>query len=416
MNNRRILEYAKKMSQSPLGRILVFTGARQTGKTTLSREAFPEYPCLSIEDPVLREQYARFTASQWRELYPRAALDEVQKKPELIESIKAVYDQWPEPRYLLLGSSQLLLLEKVRESLAGPCVIVELYPLTIPELATSGWSDPVRDSFFQRSFLSPEKLPGMPPSFLLDPRYPLKKAAWDHYLRFGGYPALTNGELSDEERYIWLREYVRTYLERDIRDLASFRDLEPVIKLQEYLANMTAQILNVSAAAAELGLSVKTVQRYIRYFELSYQVISLPAWSRNPHKRLVRAPKLHYLDNGVLQGVLRKKGGLTGHEFESLVIAEIYKQIRCLGAGARLYHLHTHDGFEVDLLIELEGGYMAGEIKMSEKVREQDARHLRKLADFLDKPLLQGFLISQDPDCRPMGENITAIPAAYFLA
>jgi predicted AAA+ superfamily ATPase len=79
-----------------------------------------------------------------------------------------------------------------------------------------------------------------------------------------------------------------------------------VIKLQEYLANMTARILNVSAAAAELGLSVKTVQRYIRYFELSYQAISLPAWSRNTHKRLVRAPKIHYLDNGVLPGVLRK--------------------------------------------------------------------------------------------------------------
>jgi predicted AAA+ superfamily ATPase len=75
MNNRRILEYAKKISQSPLGRILVFTGARQTGKTTLSREGFPEYSYLSVEDPVLREQYARFTASQWRELYPRAALD-----------------------------------------------------------------------------------------------------------------------------------------------------------------------------------------------------------------------------------------------------------------------------------------------------------------------------------------------------
>jgi predicted AAA+ superfamily ATPase len=316
---------------------------------------------------------------------------------------------------MLLGSSQLLLLEKVRESLAGRSVIIELYPLTLPELETSGWSDPVRDSFFQGFFLHPEAPPAVLPSFQLDPRFPQKKQAWDYYLRFGGYPALTNAALTDEERHIWLHEYVRTYLERDIRDLASFRDLEPVIKLQRYLAHITAQILNITNIASELGLSVKTVQRYIRYFELSYQVLTLPAWSGNAGKRLVKAPKIHYLDNGILQGVLQKRGGLTGHEFESLVVAEIYKQIRCLGDDARLYHLHTHDGLEVDLLIELPQGYIAFEIKMAEKVRDTDASHLKKLAAILDKPLLHGFVISNDVDNRSITENITALHGAYFL-
>jgi hypothetical protein len=122
-----------------MGRIIILTGARQTGKTTLARNAFPGYAFLSIEDPILRQSYAGLSAAQWRDLYPRAILDEVQKQPVLIESIKSVYDQWPEPRYILLGSSQLLLLEKVKESLAGRCHIVELFPLTLPELGTESW-------------------------------------------------------------------------------------------------------------------------------------------------------------------------------------------------------------------------------------------------------------------------------------
>ncbi|MDR3200078.1 MAG: AAA family ATPase [Spirochaetales bacterium] len=403
------------MADGSLGRILVFTGARQTGKTTLTKHIFSHYTYLSIEDPVLRAQYAKLSAPEWNNLYPLAILDEVQKEPLLVESIKAVYDQWPGPRYVLLGSSQLLLLEKVKESLAGRCVIIELFPLTIPELLTKDWTDPVEDSPFQRYISRPETPPELLPSFLLDKRMAEKKAAWDHYVRFGGYPALTKKEMTDAERYTWLRAYVRTYLERDIRDLASFRDLEPFIKLQQYLALQTGQIINASSIAAQLGLSVKTVQRYIRYFELSYQAITLPAWSRNQNKRLTRAPKLHYLDNGVLQAVLRKRGGVSGGEFESLVTAEIYKQLRCLNADVDFYHLRTHDGFEIDLLIETERGYVAFEIKMSDKIRPSDAAHLKKLPALLDKPLLGGFLLSQDNETRELFPGIFAVHAAYFL-
>jgi predicted AAA+ superfamily ATPase len=156
-----------KASKTPLGRILVFTGARQTGKTTLARSLFPQYAYLSIEDPVLRSEYSKLSAAQWRVLYPTAILDEVQKKPELIESIKAVYDQWSEPRYVLLGSSQLLLLDKVRESLAGRCTIIELFPLTVPELATSSWDDKLEDSLFQRFLQVPHEQPPLLPSFKL---------------------------------------------------------------------------------------------------------------------------------------------------------------------------------------------------------------------------------------------------------
>jgi predicted AAA+ superfamily ATPase len=415
MHNRKLAPYVQDLSKGAHGRILVLTGARQTGKTTLIRQAFPDYEYLSIEDPVARGQYAKLSAAQWKKLYPCAVLDEIQKAPLLIESIKSVYDQWSEPRYILLGSSQLLLLEKVRESLAGRCAIIELFPLTLPELLTNDWDDPAQYSLFQRYVLQPDLTPDFLPSFLFDKQAAEKKAVWDYYVQFGAYPALTNKDLSDEERYRWLRDYVRTYLERDIRDLTSFRDLEPFVKLQRYLAAQTAQIINASAVAVQLGVSVKTVQRYIRYFELSYQAIMLPAWSRNNNKRLTKAPKLHYLDHGVLQAVLQKRGGLTGAEFESLVISELYKQVRNLHIDANFYHLRTQDGAEVDLLLELESGYIAFEIKMAEKTRSADARHIRNVASILDKPLLHGFIISNDPETFTPASQITAVNAAYFL-
>jgi len=392
------------------------TGARQTGKTTLCRSLFSDYAFLSVEDPVLRGQYAQLPASRWRDLYPRAILDEVQKEPRLIESIKSVYDQWPEPRYILTGSSQLLVMEKVRESLAGRCIILELFPLTLPELGTHGTEDEVPLSPFLRLVQDPSRPAPLQPSFLLDPEFSRKQDAWQHYTLFGGYPALTETGLTADDRFEWCTNYVKTYLERDIRDLASFRDLDAFTKLQRYLAQQTATVINTASIANQLGLSAKTVQRYIRYFEMSYQAVSLPAWSRNQNKRLAKAPKLHYLDNGVLQAVLQKRGGITGFEFESLVVAELFKQLRSNRVDAPLYHLRTLDGREVDLLVELPSGYIAFEIKMTERVAASDARHLRGLAEFLDKPLIHSFILSQDPRTTVVSEGITAVHAAAFLS
>ncbi len=114
MKNRQFASVVERKSQSKFGRIVVLTGARQTGKTTLVRKIFPNYEYISVEDPITRRIFSELTSAQWKSLYPNAILDEVQKEPQLIESIKATYDQWEEPRYVLLGSSQLLLLEKVR--------------------------------------------------------------------------------------------------------------------------------------------------------------------------------------------------------------------------------------------------------------------------------------------------------------
>ena len=413
MKNREILSCIQQKSQSKFGRILILTGARQTGKTTLVKKAFPGYEYISIEDPILRKTYLNLTAHQWAKLYPDALVDEVQKEPTIIESIKAAYDQYDEPRYVLLGSSQLLLMEKVRESLAGRCSIVELYPLTLPELRTRSWNDTVSDSLFQKLLKKEEN--DYFPSFLLDKNRSEKIEAYSHYLKYGGYPAICEGDLSEDEKFDWLHNYVRTYLERDIRDLASFRDLDPFIKLQQYLALNTGNLINASSIAKELGLNIKTVQRYIKYFEISYQAIVLPSWSRNRNKRLVKASKIHYADRGIEQAVLSKRGGMTGNEYESAIIAEIYKQTKNEQSLAQFSFLRTHDGKEVDLLMEFPDYYFAFEIKQANRVNRVDAKHLFGLEEIVDKPVKKAFLLSNDEETHCFDDKTIAVHAAMFL-
>ena len=415
MKRRFAFEQIKEKEKSAIGRIIVLTGARQTGKTTIARYCFPDYAYLSLEDPVQKNDYLKLTAAQWKALFPRAILDEVQKTPALIESVKSVYDQYPEPRYILLGSSQFLLLEKVRESLAGRCIIREIYPLTLPELMTNDFVDVIRPSFFVRYIADEQQKEKVFPSFSLDPDFTSKQKAYNYYLKYGGYPALTNELFTEEDKREWLSTYVKTFLERDIRDLASFRDLEPFVKLQRYLAQITGNVLNYSSVAKETGVSVPTVQRYVRYMEISYQTIVLPAWFANPLKKLVKSPKVHFMDNGVLHAVLQKQAALSGNEYESAIVAEIYKQIKNHRLPLTCYYLRTLDGRETDLLLEGPDYFIAIEIKATGHVTRIDARHLLGLQEILNKPLKQCFILSNDNRVQYFEANIMAVHAAAFL-
>lgn len=405
----------KAKSNSPLGRIIVLTGARQTGKTTIVKQCFPEYAYFPIDNLLQSSELKKLSAEQWHNNYPKAILDEVQIEPQLISTIKATFDQFEDTRYQLLGSSQFLLLQKVKESLAGRCVIREIYPLLLTELRTNNSTEEVENSFFADFIQNKKTISNVAPSFVLDAKYAVKKQAYDFYLHFGGYPALTNINLTDSERYEWLANYVKTFLERDIRDLASFRDLEPFVKLQLYLANTTSSLANYSSIAKETGVTVPTVQRYIQYMSISYQSISLQAWYSNPLKKLVKAPRIHLLDIGVLRAILQKKGVLSGGEYESAVVAEIYKQIKTYNLPLRCYHLRTQDGKEIDLLLEAEDHFIAIEVKATENADKNDARSFTGLQEILNKPLKHCFVLSNDYQVKNFGENITAMHTAAFL-
>lgn len=243
-----------------------------------------------------------------------------------------------------------------------------------------------------------------------------KEKAMRHYLNFGGYPALVKDDITDEERYQWLSDYSHTYLERDINDLANLRELEPFFTLQKLLTLQTGQLFNASALGVKTGVSTKTIQRYLQYLSLSYQVIILNAWERNTQRRLIKSPKIHIIDNGIARAILNRRGELNGNEFESAIISELYKQSKAMDAEAKFYHLRTQDGKEVDLIVETAEGYYAFEIKMATRVTATDARHLNSLEELLnDKPLLHCFVLSNDTETHHFTDKITALNSSYFL-
>ena len=415
MRNRELNIKLLQEKDSRFSRIIVLTGARQTGKTTLIKKVYPQYEYISFDDPVTRPDFLALSAQEWHVRYPCAILDEVQKAPSVIESIKAVYDQYDDSRHVLSGSSQILLLQQIRETLAGRCRLMELFPLTLPEMRTQSWNDELNESVLVkllRHGFTREDLPLSPAS---ERSFAEASTNFERYLLVGGYPVLWNEDVSNHDAAEWLYGYIQTYLQRDIRDLAEIRNLEPFVMAQRVSADLTGTLVNYSILAKESGVSVKTAQRFLQYLQMSYQVILLQPWFRNRLKRFSKTPKLHYLDPGIQSTVCGRSGTPTGFEFESAVIAEIYKQIKNAGLRVNLYHLRTADGKEVDLLVETADKYYAFEIKKSRNIQKSDGRHLLRLADLLDKPLAHSFVVSNDNSVKHLYDDITALPAALLL-
>jgi predicted AAA+ superfamily ATPase len=252
-------------------------------------------------------------------------------------------------------------------------------------------------------------VPGTSSSFAIQQRL------FDSYLEYGAMPTVADPALSREERISWLNDYQRTYLERDVADLASLRDLEPFVVAQKVIASRTARLVNYSDLARSAGIAPATAQRFVRYLELSYQVVVLPPFCRNVEKRLSKSPKVHFLDPGILRALMNRWGELSGEEYESAVIAEIYKQVRTAGLSVNAYHLRTYDGREVDLLLELDHGFVAFEIKKTRHMARADLRSFHELEELLDKPLLAGLALSQDRDARLIDERTWAFPVAWAL-
>ncbi len=418
MKNRGIANYLKSRHESPWGRLIALTGARQSGKTTLARSLYPGYAYISFDDPAARAGLANLSAHDWIARYPHAILDEVQKMPQIMDTIKAVHDQSDSTRLIMLGSSQILLMDKIKESLAGRVRLIDLYPLTLPELGTEGWESPVLKSRFVR-FL--ENTTGLQDAFAgvpaLSELYARYRLLWERGLEIGFMPILWKEDgMPEEDARDWLVDYTKTYLQRDVRDLVMLRDLEPFVLAQQAVAARTGCIINTSKLARTAAVSPSTAQRFLRYLEISFQTVPLQPWFRNLSKRLVKSPKLHMMDIGVMRAITGKWQGISGSEFESSVVVEIFKQIQNAQLNTRLYHLRTAEGREIDLLIELEQGYVAVEIKSAQQVRLEDVRSLRGLEEILDKPLLASLILSNDQQPRALSPSIWALPVAWALS
>ncbi len=407
----------EKLVQSPLGQCLILTGARQTGKTTLLQKRFGgDYTYVSFDEPLTRESLAGRGAAEWLRQGQRFLFDEVQKVPDFLGTVKAMVDRGEEGTSIILsGSAQIQLLTKVRESLAGRAITRELYPLTVSELA--GIDRPALLALLSgtggggvETFLDNLKFAALHPE-----KHAVLKEKLDHVLAWGGMPRLTLLD-EDEYRWLWLSEYCGTYLQRDVADLGRVADLDNFLRLEKLAAMRTAGILNYADLARDADMAAVTAKRYVQYLTLSYQAFLLPPYRHRAKERLIKSPKLHWLDSGVQRVLSGLRRGLTGAQFESAMVAEIFKLCRTHALEVELFHLRTKDGREVDLLARLpSGGYLAWEMKAGPRATAADARHLRNLSALLDGPLLAGMVVYRGNTLEAFEDNLYGVPAHLLL-
>ena len=393
-------------------RVVILTGARQTGKTTLSRKIYKDLRYINLDAPENRDALRELSTAAWGETVGNAVIDEAHKEPSVFEKVKYAFDDRQISFTLLTGSSQILLLQKIRESLAGRAFFYELWPLMQCELITPQKSLDINPPLLERLF-STESVSGIlsdiPKTLLEDKDYPYRKAE-DHVLNWGGMPALL--DLSERDRRQWLRNYSHTYLERDLADLARMDDLMPFRKFQKLSALRSAMLLNYSEIARDTGISVDTAKRYLEYLRISFQTVLLQPYYRNLTSSIVKTPKLYWTDIGIWRQLTGFTGELTGPLYETMVVSEILKWMRTRQCDGELYFYRTRAGMEVDLILETQAGLIGMEIKSRSVVSEKDARSLKALGETLDSQWRGGLILYRGNRITKIASpNIWALPS-----
>ena len=315
---------------------ITLTGPRQSGKTTLCRAMFPRHPYVTLEAPDERA-FATDDPRAFLARFPEGAiLDEVQRAPDLLSYLQGIIDDDPTPgRWILSGSQNLALLASVGQSLAGRTEVHHLLPLTHGEIA----------------------------------RFDRHPSRLEETLLAGGYPRIFDRELDPAD---WLRSYVATYLERDVRTISNIGDLVVFQRFVELCAGRTAQLLNYSSLAADCGISQPSAKAWLSVLEASFVAFRLPAFHANPRKRLVKMPKLYFHDTGLVcwllgirQSEQLRTHPLRGPVFETWVVSEALKHRTNRGRTGGLWFYRDRNGAEVDLVIDQPAGLTLIEAKSS---------------------------------------------------
>jgi predicted AAA+ superfamily ATPase len=384
--------------------VVLLHGARQTGKTTLVRAVAEESGAryVTLDDLTVlaaaRADPAGFLAGFAQPL----VLDEVQRAPELLLAIKAAVDRRRTPgRFLLTGSANVLLLPRVAESLAGRMEIVNLWPLSQGEIEGAA-----------EGFLAAAFGDALPVLGRRSASVPLT----DRVLR-GGYPEVLGIE-SAARRRAWFDAYVTSILQRDVRDLARIEGLTELPRLLALLAARPMAQLNYADLSRSAGLPQSTLKRYFALLETVFLVKLLPPWHTNIGKRLVKTPKVLLTDSGLaahLMGIdgarLAHDRGLLGGLLESFVAIELAKQAAWSEDPPAMYHFRTHEGDEVDLVLERRGGAVVGiEVKSAATVTAADFKGLRALAEAAGRRFRRGIVLYTGTEVVPFGAGLFALP------
>jgi len=403
-------------------RLVILTGARQTGKTTLAKAAYPGLHYVNLDAPENREAVQSIASASWARDVGAAILDEAQKEPAVFEKVKYAYDDGALSFSVLLGSSQILLLKRIRETLAGRVSLFELWPLMMSEIreAPSGrspvagrasgkpLSPPLVDRLFTEASLKDifKDVPGI----LLDSEDETARRAEAYLLQWGGMPGLL--PLTDDERRQWLKDYGFTYLERDLGDLARLDDLSPFRKFQRLTALRSGCLLNYSELARDAAVSVDTARRYLEYLRLSYQTALLPPYHVNLTSAVVKTPKVYWLDIGLLRMLSGMSGAVTGEIYETMVVGELMKWMKTAGRDGEIYFYRTRSGLEVDVLLDTPAGVVGMEIKSRRVIAQKDVTALKEVARGLGSRWRGGLVIYSGDAIKPLADpEIWAIPS-----
>ncbi|MCF7973037.1 MAG: ATP-binding protein [Phycisphaerae bacterium] len=341
--------------------IVSLTGPRQSGKTTLLRHTFSDYAYVSLEDPDLRAEAITDPRGFLEHLSSHVIIDEAQQAPDLFSYIQGIVDRTGQAgQFVLSGSQNFLLMEKISQSLAGRCAILHLMPFSLPELLAQKAMNPD-----QPGCTGPK--PAMCPN-LYD------------MLTTGFYPPIHDRKLSPPD---WLANYYMSYIERDVRQITNVGDIEAFNRFVRLCAGRHGQILNMSSLAGDSGVSTVTVKRWLSILDTSFIIKLLRPHHKNFNKRLIKSPKLYFLDSGLLCYLLRIRNSeelqfhaMRGAIFEGWVISELYKNTLHQGLIPDLYYWRDSNGHEIDLLVDHGSQLIPIEIKSGQTLNSEFFRNL----------------------------------------
>lgn len=368
--------------------VVLVTGSRQTGKTSLLEAAFPSFEYVSLDLPLEADRAENAGESFLAEHAPPAILDEVQYAPALFRHLKYVVDRarHQNGQYVLTGSQKLALMQGVTESLAGRVSILELHSLSLTELETA----------FGR----------------LDSRDQLLEALWK-----GGYPEVHANGLDPRRFY---GDYVATYLERDVRQALNVRNLRDFDRFVRLCALRSGQLLNMQSLAGDVGVSPNTIRAWLSVLEASNIIHLLPPYFQNLGKRLVKSPKLYFLDTGLachlcgLRSVADlKQSALLGALFETLALGQLIRAHANRGLTAPIYFYRDHHGNEVDFVIPVGERAHLIECKWSETPKL--GRGMRVIAEaFGEANVLSRSCITPQRSSTPTSDRVYLRNAVDF--
>lgn len=389
--------------------VVCLLGPRQCGKSTLSRHCEPGRRYVSLDDAAYLALALADPQGFIDDLPEQVAIDEVQRAPELSLAIKRSVDANRKPgRFLLTGSANLLQLPRLSDSLAGRMECLYLHTLTESEIRRSPGK-------FLQEFLSgnlkpkimgsgsprPSELPGL--------------------LVAGSYPESIQRDPARADR--WRRNYVKSVVERDIGDIAQVKDASDLARLLAFLEGRNAQLLNHSAISQALGHSRATVDRYLGLLERLFLIRLLPAWHSNRSKRLVKTPKLHFVDSGLAATLGELEAGSWneerprfGHLLESYVLQQLIAMADCMARPPRFYHYRDRDQIEVDIVIEAGRKIWGIEIKAAASVNREDSKGLCKLAEVAGDSFQGGIVFYDGESILPLyrERGILAVPLSQL--